>query len=58
VTFSKDGDIAGGNRDVAADVAAKPAPQVEAAPLVGTTKDELDIDALLAKANALLLEVK
>jgi adenosylcobalamin-dependent ribonucleoside-diphosphate reductase len=58
VTFSKDGDIAGGNRDVTADVAAKPEPQVEAAPVVGTTKDELDIDALLAKANALLLEVK
>jgi len=52
VTFSKDGDLAGGNRDVAPAVAAGPAPAVPVA-----AKDELDIDALLAKANA-LLEVK
>ncbi|MDQ2858722.1 MAG: ribonucleoside reductase class II [Candidatus Eremiobacteraeota bacterium] len=39
VTFSKEGDLAGGNRDVAA---------------AAGTKDQLDIDALLAKANALL----
>jgi ribonucleoside-diphosphate reductase alpha chain len=53
VTFSKDGDIKGGNRDVAPAAAAQP----PAAPAVqtGTTSlDELDIDALLAKANALL----
>lgn len=39
VTFSKEGDLAGGNRDVAA---------------AAGTKEQLDIDALLAKANALL----
>jgi ribonucleotide reductase alpha subunit len=56
VTFSKDGDIKGGNRDVAAKDAAKPV-ELAAAPAAGTgTKslEELDIDALLAKANALL----
>ena len=45
VTFSKENDIAGGNRDVTAS-------RIPAAgPL---TDDELDIDALLAKADALL----
>ena len=45
VTFSKDGDLAGGNRDVAA-----------ATPVVAPAKaaNETDIAALLAKANALL----
>jgi len=51
VTFSKDNDLAGGNRDVAA--AAAPAPVVTTAAQSGT-KDEPDIAALLAKANALL----
>ena len=49
VTFSKDNDITGGNRDIAT---ATPEP-VAAAPAAGTNHD-LDIDALLAKANALL----
>ncbi|GAC1301957.1 MAG: hypothetical protein NVSMB19_10670 [Vulcanimicrobiaceae bacterium] len=47
VTFSKDGDLAGGNRDVAATTSSAPAAAVG-------RKDEIDIDALLAKANALL----
>ncbi len=51
VTFSKDNDLAGGNRDVAA--AAAPAPVVTTAAQSGR-KDEPDIAALLAKANALL----
>ena len=46
VTFSKDTDLAGGNRDIAAKIAA-PVPAV-------TTSSDIDIDALLAKANALL----
>jgi len=46
VTFSKDGDLAGGNRDVAA---ASEAPAAAAA-----LANEPDIAALLAKANALL----
>jgi ribonucleotide reductase alpha subunit len=57
VTFSKDGDIKGGNRDVAAKDAAAPPAAVPAEPVAQTgTKslEELDIDALLAKANALL----
>jgi ribonucleoside-diphosphate reductase alpha chain len=41
VTFSKDNDLKGGNRDVAA-------------PVKTATPAEIDIDALLAKANALL----
>jgi len=50
VTFSKDGDISGVNRDVAAksaqtETATKPTPK---------SIDEIDIEALLAKANALL----
>jgi ribonucleoside-diphosphate reductase alpha chain len=49
VTFSKDNDIAGGNRDVSPAAAADVSP----APVLGTDS-ELDIDALLAKANALL----
>jgi len=54
VTFSKDGDL-GGNRDVAAAATAKAESAVPAAPAVAaSTKDELDIEALLAKANALL----
>jgi ribonucleoside-diphosphate reductase alpha chain len=53
VTFSKDNDIAGGNRDVAATEVATPAAPAEPAP----TYAEMDIAALLAKANA-LLEVK
>ncbi len=52
VTFSKDGDLAGGNRDIAPAVT-EAAPAVAPVPALGT-KDELDIDALLAKANALL----
>jgi ribonucleoside-diphosphate reductase alpha chain len=44
VTFSKDGDLAGGNRDVT------PLPE----PALTIKTDELDIAALLAKANALL----
>jgi ribonucleoside-diphosphate reductase alpha chain len=54
VTFSKDNDLAGGNRDVAPAVtAASPATPVTASTQTGTGID-LDIDALLAKANALL----
>ncbi len=55
VTFSKDNDLAGGNRDIAAAAPAVAAPSapVSAAPSLGTSA-ELDIDALLAKANALL----
>jgi ribonucleoside-diphosphate reductase alpha chain len=49
VTFSKDGDIKGGNRDVAAQPAA---PAATPAPVASI--EQLDIDALLAKANALL----
>jgi hypothetical protein len=56
VTFSKDNDIAGGNRDVATTEAAKPAtPAAPAQPAPAYA--EMDIAALLAKANA-LLEVK
>jgi len=57
VTFSKDGDIKGGNRDVAAKDAAATPEAMPAEPVAQTgTKslEELDIDALLAKANALL----
>jgi ribonucleotide reductase alpha subunit len=56
VTFSKDNDLAGGNRDVA--VAVVPPVTADSAPgtYSGAAMD-LDIDALLAKANA-LLEVK
>lgn len=51
VTFSKDGDIKDANRDVAAtEPAATPAP----APVLQASLVELDIDALIAKANALL----
>ena len=50
VTFSKDNDLAGGNRDVAT----APALPATAAPQAQAGTDELDIDALLAKANALL----
>ncbi len=55
VTFSKDNDLAGGNRDIAAaaPAVAAPAAPVSAAPTLGTSA-ELDIAALLAKANALL----
>jgi ribonucleoside-diphosphate reductase alpha chain len=53
VTFSKDNDLAGGNRDVAAAETPAHAPAVATAAPAGTT-DELDIAALLAKANALL----
>jgi ribonucleoside-diphosphate reductase alpha chain len=55
VTFSKDNDLAGGNRDIAsaAPAVAAPAAPASAAPTLGTSA-ELDIDALLAKANALL----
>ncbi len=48
VTFSKDGDIKGGNRDVAA--ATAPAPAAQTAPV----PSDVDLDALLAKASALL----
>jgi ribonucleoside-diphosphate reductase alpha chain len=55
VTFSKDGDLAGGNRDVAPAADPKPAlAQAAAAAEHTTATDEPDIDALLAKANALL----
>jgi len=50
VTFSKDGDLAGGNRDVAAVAPAEPA----APTLAAGTKHDIDIATLLAKANALL----
>jgi adenosylcobalamin-dependent ribonucleoside-diphosphate reductase len=53
VTFSKDGDIKGGNRDVAAKEAASET-QAPAAQTGTKGLEELDIDALLAKANALL----
>jgi ribonucleoside-diphosphate reductase alpha chain len=54
VTFSKDNDLAGGNRDVAPATATAPsATPVTASAQTGTGID-LDIDALLAKANALL----
>jgi adenosylcobalamin-dependent ribonucleoside-diphosphate reductase len=61
VTFSKDGDLAGGNRDVAGGTAASkeasPAPAVASATAtVSAPKpvEEIDVAALLAKANALL----
>lgn len=50
VTFSKDGDIKEGNRDVTAS-ASPAAPQPEPSQ---TNLEELDIEALLARANALL----
>ncbi len=50
VTFSKDGDLADGNRDVARAAAEKAEASVPAV----AANDELDIDALLAKAHALL----
>ncbi len=50
VTFSKENDLAGGNRDVVAVSEAAPAPVAAASP----AQDELDLDALLAKAHALL----
>jgi ribonucleotide reductase alpha subunit len=49
VTFSKDGDIKDANRDVTATAATPATPA-----LSKTSVAELDIDALLAKANALL----
>jgi len=53
VTFSKDGDLEGGNRDVAAATPlAAPIAVATAAPTDTTT--DVDIAALLAKANALL----
>ena len=49
VTFSKDNDLAGGNRDIAT------APSIVATtPPTQAGTDEIDIAALLAKANALL----
>jgi ribonucleoside-diphosphate reductase alpha chain len=51
VTFSKDNDLAGGNRDVAGAAASAPAETTAVQP---GTKEEPDIAALLAKANALL----
>jgi ribonucleotide reductase alpha subunit len=55
VTFSKDNDLKGGNRDITAPVAGS-VPAVPAASAISSvgTPSELDIDALLAKANALL----
>jgi ribonucleoside-diphosphate reductase alpha chain len=53
VTFSKDGDIKGANRDVS-ETGASGAPAVATAPADAKTLEELDIDALLARANALL----
>jgi adenosylcobalamin-dependent ribonucleoside-diphosphate reductase len=50
VTFSKDGDIKDANRDVAAPEPATPAAFGESA----SSMAELDIDALLARAKALL----
>jgi adenosylcobalamin-dependent ribonucleoside-diphosphate reductase len=52
VTFSKDGDIKGRNRDVSESDATE-SPAVSAA-ANAKTLEELDIDALLARANALL----
>ncbi len=46
VTFSKDNDLAGGNRDIAAKTAASAT--------AASPSTDIDIDALLAKANALL----
>lgn len=45
VTFSKDNDLAGGNRDIAAAAPAHP---------TAPAQSEVDISAILAKANALL----
>jgi ribonucleotide reductase alpha subunit len=53
VTFSKDGDIKGGNRDVAVTTGTE-APAAAPAPVAAAKLAELDIDALLARANALL----
>jgi ribonucleotide reductase alpha subunit len=53
VTFSKDNDLKGGNRDITAPVAGSASPAASPAFAVGTSLG-LDIDALLAKANALL----
>jgi ribonucleoside-diphosphate reductase alpha chain len=52
VTFSKDNDLKGGNRDVTAPVAGATPAVAPAVPR--SISSELDIDALLAKANALL----
>ncbi|GAC1306547.1 MAG: vitamin B12-dependent ribonucleotide reductase [Vulcanimicrobiaceae bacterium] len=57
VTFSKDGDLAGGNRDVAAAPTAATAPAVATTPSATTrtaADADADIAALLAKANSLL----
>jgi ribonucleoside-diphosphate reductase alpha chain len=51
VTFSKDGDIKGSNRDVSA-----PSPAVNTTPKAAPSADlgALDVEALLARANSLL----
>jgi len=54
VTFSKDNDLAGGNRDIAATTPAPAPVAASPAPAAGITNTDLDIAALLAKANALL----
>jgi ribonucleoside-diphosphate reductase alpha chain len=53
VTFSKDGDIKGGNRDVAVKTGTLPAAPAAPAP-VAEKLAELDIETLLARANTLL----
>jgi ribonucleoside-diphosphate reductase alpha chain len=64
VTFSKDGDIKGGNRDLGADASAPRATNGRVIPTITTgheagqthekAEDDLDVEAVLAKANALL----
>ncbi len=53
VTFSKDSDIKGGNRDTAAGAAPADAPAVPQSSVIRSDA-ELDLEALLARANALL----
>jgi ribonucleoside-diphosphate reductase alpha chain len=54
VTFSKDGDIKGSNRDIAAKQPSAGAPTTAAGKPVPADLAALDVDALLARANSLL----
>ncbi|HEY0798785.1 MAG TPA: ribonucleotide reductase N-terminal alpha domain-containing protein [Candidatus Baltobacteraceae bacterium] len=54
VTFSKDGDIKGGNRDVAASAAGTITTGTQAGGSTSGDLEEIDVAALLSRANALL----